>query len=57
MSIQIPITITKQELDKIKRLLKKKSDLICLDDSTYIKTNLVAMKYPWLVKAKIVKGY
>jgi len=58
--MSIPVPITKEEVKKITRELKKPQDVICLDVDSHLKTLLVGQSMLLLgktVKAKIVKGY
>lgn len=58
--MSIEVSITEKELREIKRVLRKKSDCICLCEDAYLKVLLVAHEMLMTgkdVNAKIVKGY
>jgi hypothetical protein len=53
----IPIIITPRELKKCKRLLAKEQDIICCDEKSWLKFNLIGYHFPSIVKAKLIKGF
>ncbi len=40
--MSIPIQITKQELRTLRKVLRSKSIVVCIDEASYLKTLLVA---------------
>lgn len=56
----IPVLVTPEELKTIRKELRKQNEVICLDETAYLKTLLVGRQLlvegVWPV-ANVVKGY
>lgn len=55
-----PVVVTADEVSKVERELKKKRDIICLDETAHLKTLLIAREMLMRgkdVPAKVIKGY